>query len=197
MENAVAELVRFLEMFREHGPLPILWVGAGASAAAGYPTLWQLEELLRKLLPGSTKTGFELIDALVEECGKALLANELETHLGKPRKFAELHRALARLAGAGLFSAIFTTNYDELIEDALKAEDIHYVPQALEHNYVLQRRKNLLVRRRPERRELCVLSSLVSAPLQPARPEPAHVPAGLRRLLDDRPAPARLAQRPA
>jgi tetratricopeptide (TPR) repeat protein len=145
MENAVAELVRFLEMFREHGPLPILWVGAGASAAAGYPTLWQLEELLRKLLPGSTKTGFELIDALVEECGKALLANELETHLGKPRKFAELHRALARLAGAGLFSAIFTTNYDELIEDALKAEDIHYVPQALEHNYVLQRRKNLLV----------------------------------------------------
>lgn len=145
MENAVAELVRFLEMFREHGPLPILWVGAGASAAAGYPTLWQLEELLRKLLPGSTKTGFELIDALVENFGPTPLSNALETHLGAPRKPVELHRAVARLAGAGLFGAIFTTNYDELIEDALKTEDIHHVPQVLQENYELQQRKNLLV----------------------------------------------------
>jgi tetratricopeptide (TPR) repeat protein len=52
---------------------------------------------------------------------------------------------MARLAGANLFRAIFTTNYDELIEDALKAQDIHYLPEVLELNFRLQQRKNLLV----------------------------------------------------
>lgn len=130
--DPVDVLIEFLETFRPHGPLPILWVGAGASAAAGYPTLWQLEEQLRKRLPGSTKTGFELIDAFVAKYGPTLLSSELETHIGEPRKFVELHRALARLAGAGWFKSVYTTNYDELlIEDALKDQGIRYVPQTL------------------------------------------------------------------
>lgn len=131
MESPVSELVSFLEIFRKHGPLPILWVGAGASAAAGYPTLWQLDERLRRLSPNSTQTGLELIDTLVSKLGRTLLASQLQTHLGATRKFVELHRTMTRLADAGLFGAIYTTNYDELIEDALKAEGIHYILQVL------------------------------------------------------------------
>lgn len=145
MEQAVSALVGFVEMFRINGPRPILWVGAGASAAAGYPTLWQLEELLRKHLSDCTESGFALIDAFVSELGLTTLANELETHLGKPRPFVGLHEAIARLAKGGAFHAIFTTNYDELIEDALKAQHTHFVPQVQELNYELQERNDVLL----------------------------------------------------
>lgn len=71
MDEAVRARVRFVELYREAGPLPILWVGAGASAAAGYPTLWQVEKILRQRLPDSKKEGFELIDEFIDEYGEA------------------------------------------------------------------------------------------------------------------------------
>jgi hypothetical protein len=144
MTPATDTLARFLEMFPN--PLPILWVGAGASAAAGYPTLAKVEAYLRTRLPGATAaTGFALIDEYVTEYGSTALENELETLLGPQLAPAGLHVSLARLAGAGRFAAVFTTNYDELIEDALKARRIRFVPQILQENFRLQARAELSV----------------------------------------------------
>jgi hypothetical protein len=146
MRQSPAEaLTRFLQLYQPKGPLPILWVGAGASAAAGLPTLAMLEERLRQALFNCTATGFELIDAFVKEYGEASMANQLQTLLGGSFRPVGLHEAMARMAGRGLFAAIFTTNYDELIEDALKGGSIHYVPQVLQQNFTLQARKELQV----------------------------------------------------
>ncbi len=70
MPAAIDSLALFLDMFRAAGPRPILWVGAGASAAAGYPTLGQLEAHLRTRLPASTSTAFALVDEFVAAYGK-------------------------------------------------------------------------------------------------------------------------------
>lgn len=140
---ATDSVVRFLEMFSN--PLPLLWVGAGASAAAGYPTLGQLESYFRVHLPGSTNTSFALIDEFASTFGTTALENELETLLGPQRPPAGLHDSMARIAGTNHFAAIFTTNYDELIEDALKARGIRFVPQILQENYRLQARAELTV----------------------------------------------------
>lgn len=137
--TALDSLTHFLEMFQN--PRPILWVGA--SAAAGYPTLAQLEAHIRTRLPGSTKTSFGLFDEYVATYGAAALQNELETLLGPHRPPAPLHVSLARLAGADRFAAIFTTNYDELIEDSLKARGVRFVPQSFQQNYLLQARAEL------------------------------------------------------
>ncbi len=144
-KEAVEALLLFLDKFRAPSPRPILWVGAGASAAAGYPTLWQLEAKLRAQLPGSTETGLALVDAFLAEWGSAGLDDLLETELGAPRRPAALHGSIARLAGAGLFEAVFTTNYDELIEDALKEAGVRYVPQILEQNFRLKARAEMQV----------------------------------------------------
>jgi hypothetical protein len=143
MDAQSADLVTYFQHQKSPGPRPILWVGAGASAAAGYPTLAKLDELLREQMPGETRTGFDLIDAYISRYSKAHLTNFLETHLGAPKSFVALHGFLARLAGAGWFHAIFTTNYDELLEDALKHERTFFVPQILEQNFVLGGREGL------------------------------------------------------
>jgi SIR2-like domain len=138
MQAAVDSLVFFLNMFRAPGPRPILWVGAGASAAAGRPTLGQLDAHLRSRIPPSASTGFALVDEFVAEYGTAPVESALQTLLGPPRPFAELHTAMAHLAGAGVFDAVFTANYDELIERALEASGVRFVPQVLALNYRLR-----------------------------------------------------------
>src|SRR5690242_5992036 len=144
-QSPVEALTRFITLRQQSGPLPILWVGAGTSAAAGLPTLATLEEQLRHKLPGCTATGFELLDAFITEYSRADLRNKLKTLLGGSIKPVGLHESMARMAERGLFEAIFTTNYDELIEDALKARGIHYIPQVLQQNFILQARKELQV----------------------------------------------------
>lgn len=145
MRAAVDELVHFLEMFGTSGPHPILWVGEDASAAAGYPTSDELLGVLRQHMPGSTKTDFEMINELVAMQGATTLENELETLLGPQRTPIGMHMSMARLAGAGCFAAIFTTNPDETIEDALKRAGVRFVPQILEENFRLQARAELSV----------------------------------------------------
>lgn len=85
IEARVEELARFLERYREKGPRPILWVGAGASAAAGFPTLAGLEPILRRELPGVEKSGYELVDAYVDAYSRADLAGG-ETDPGVDRR---------------------------------------------------------------------------------------------------------------
>lgn len=144
MTNAAADkLTLFLERYRKNGPHPILWVGAGASAAAGYPTLGQLEELLRKELPGETATGFELIDRYIADYSETDLVNFLQQHLGVPKGPAPIHEAIARLAQAAVLGPLFTTNYDRLIEQALTTLKVAHTVQVLEQNFVLQARQDV------------------------------------------------------
>ena len=85
------ELGDFLQRYRERGIHPVLWVGAGASAAASYPTLGQLEQLLRAQLRGVDKSGFALVDAFIEQYSEADLELELQRHIGQPHPFVQLH----------------------------------------------------------------------------------------------------------
>jgi hypothetical protein len=84
----VQELGDFLERYRARSVHPVLWIGAGASAAAGYPTLGQLEQLLRAQLPGVDRAGFALLDALIAKYSEADLILELQQHIAQPRSFA-------------------------------------------------------------------------------------------------------------
>lgn len=133
----VQELGDFLQRYRERGVHPVLWVGAGASAAAGYPTLGQLEQLLRTQLQGVDKSGFALVAAFIEQYSEADLELELQRHIGQPRPFVQLHEAMARMAGGGVCPIFFTTNYDRLIENALTAAGVAFVSQTLEANFAL------------------------------------------------------------
>ncbi len=137
-EEQAGKLAQFLSRYRKTGPAPILWVGAGASAAAGYPTLAKLAEILRQELSSTETDGYRLVDAYVAEFSSADLEKVLQQHLGAPRSAAPIHGAIARLAGAGVFPILFTTNYDRLLEDALGDEKIPHVVQSLQNNYVLQ-----------------------------------------------------------
>jgi NAD-dependent SIR2 family protein deacetylase len=132
------ELVTFLEHYRDLRLKPVLWLGAGASAAAGYPTLAGIETILKKRLPASRATGFDLIADFTAQFSRADLAAILQKHLGEPRRFAPLHEAVARLASSGVCPFLFTTNYDRLIENALTDAGIPFVAQSLEDNFTLQ-----------------------------------------------------------
>jgi tetratricopeptide (TPR) repeat protein len=134
----VEKLVSFLSNALETGGSPILWVGAGASAAAGYPALGKLEEILRQRLPGVEGDAYHLVDAYVDEYSRADLAQLLQKHLGVPRPFAPIHEAVARLAAAEVFPLLFTTNYDRLLENALTVAETPFVVQSLQDNAELQ-----------------------------------------------------------
>lgn len=138
IDEQVQRLELFLSNYLETGPAPILWVGAGASAAAGFPALGQMEKILRKRLPGVDADAYHLVDAYVDEYSKADLARLLQEHLGAPRPYAPIHEAIARLAGAQVFPHLLTTNYDRLLENALADREIPFVAQSLQDNYVLQ-----------------------------------------------------------
>lgn len=137
-DEQAGKLAQFLSRYRKTGPAPILWVGAGASAAAGYPTLAKLAEILRQELSSTETDGYRLVDAYVAEFSPTDLEKVLQQHLGAPRSAAPIHGAIARLAGARVFPILFTTNYDRLLEDALGDEKIPHVVQSLQNNYVLQ-----------------------------------------------------------
>lgn len=141
MPSVQEKLSAFLQPYQAKGPRPILWVGAGASVAAGYPTLAQIEERLCQELPGCRDSGFALVDAYVTEFGKADLWNRLPDLVGQILPPVGLHHALARLLGAGIFKAAFTTNYDRLLEQALSAAQVRHLVQAMEANFVLSERR--------------------------------------------------------
>ncbi len=105
---------------------PLLWVGAGASVAAGYPGTGKILDALaaRADDPIDKTAPFpQVVDAFVASRGAGELADILQK-LFEPisredRQPTPVHRAIARLAGAGRFHAIATTNYDDLLERAL------------------------------------------------------------------------------
>lgn len=122
-------------------------VGSGLSRAAGIPTGWEITlDLVRRLaaLKGVTDapdwaewygkefSGAEpnystIIDGLAKTAAerRALLHRYIEPENGDDsRKPTQAHRALARLVKEGAVRVILTTNFDRLIENALRDEGI-------------------------------------------------------------------------
>ncbi len=110
-----------------------LWVGAGLSIPAGYPSLGQLAARLKQesLEPlGDDLKDFKIIDAFVKANGKGFLLQQL-TDIFDHKPPLDYHVDLVRLPWKG----ILTTNYDELLEDALKrVEGKKYLKVTLDHN---------------------------------------------------------------
>jgi len=113
---------------------PVAWVGAGLSIPAGYPSWFQLAEILRKasripLAPEARGTG--LIELFIKHNGKGDLGDVLARILPY-RPPPEMHRQLVRLP----WRLIATTNYDELLEDACKDDKSSLGPfvTTVEHN---------------------------------------------------------------
>src|SRR5436305_340324 len=96
----------------------VLWVGAGLSIPAGYPSWQGLAELLRarSVVPLPQSGGTHLVDAFVSANGRGALADVLGD-IFIHKRHLKLHEDLVRLP----WRAIVTTNYDELLEDACKS----------------------------------------------------------------------------
>lgn len=71
-----------------------------------------------------------VVDAFVASTGRAQLADLLQRHFRAPRAPTAAHRALARLADAGCFHAVVTTNHDTLLERALDEYAVPYLVQS-------------------------------------------------------------------
>jgi tetratricopeptide (TPR) repeat protein len=119
------------------GKRPVLWVGAGLSIAAGYPSTSALIDALVAAADDSIDRGrsfYEVVDAVVASVRAGRVRDVLQRLFQPARPPTPLHRALARLAKAGTFAAIITTNYDDLMERALAVEAAPFVLQPLEDN---------------------------------------------------------------
>ncbi len=131
-------------LVRELEHKPVLWVGAGASIAAGYPSTARLVEAMAAA--AEPEDGLDpswpfprVADAFVASRGGGSLDQLLHREIGRealpPTAF---HEAVARLAGAGCFSAVLSTNYDDLLERALRAQGVPCLVQTLEANAALR-----------------------------------------------------------
>lgn len=115
---------------------PVLWVGAGLSVAAGCPSTEALVAALRAKADDDLPAGdfTEVVDAFVEAMSPGDLSDVLQSHFQIPRAPTPTHDAIARLAAEGQFTALVTTNYDDLLERALASTGVKVVVQTLEQN---------------------------------------------------------------
>ena len=100
----------------------IVWIGAGASIAAGYPSAARLVTALKEAAdedPITSDDFAEATDQFLRSRGEAALRVLLQREIGGGRQFTNFHRALAALARTGYIHTIITTNYDDLIERTL------------------------------------------------------------------------------
>jgi tetratricopeptide (TPR) repeat protein len=111
----------------------ILWVGAGLSIPAEYPSWRGLAERLREKsthkLPADPDP-FRTIDAFVRENGRGLLLQVLSDVFETRHPPLPYHFDLMRLP----WWAVITTNYDELLEDGLKKIGKPYRLKILDEN---------------------------------------------------------------
>lgn len=120
---------------------PVLWVGAGTSIAASYPSTRDLIDAMRERSLGAIPadlTFTEVADRFVANNTAAELADLLHDLIGQSHVPTGTLRAIARHAAAGHFAAIITTNYDNLLERVLDDASVPYLPQALEKNFELK-----------------------------------------------------------
>ncbi len=105
----------------------VLFMGAGLSIGAGLPgwrkLLKELNHLLQAKLGPPRANLLDYAERLDMAKGRNALGSALNALLDTPEaRPTEVHRALLRLP----FSAVFTTNYDHLIEKALDELGIRY-----------------------------------------------------------------------
>ena len=133
LPNGINRLIGILKKgLKEPSRDAFIWVGAGLSMAAGYPSLGQLAERLRQESLDhldSELEAFQTIDAFVTANGRGALQQTL-TDVFIHRSHLEFHCDLVRLPWKG----ILTTNYDELLEDALKGVSKPYLKVTLDKN---------------------------------------------------------------
>lgn len=145
----VIELPPFdaLALSLHHSPgVHAILVGSGLSLAAGIPTGWEITlDLIRRLaaLDGVTEhedwaawyrskynkepSYSEILDALASTQAerRAILHSYIEPAEGEEaRKPTKAHHAIAQLVESGAVRVIITTNFDRLIENALREAGI-------------------------------------------------------------------------
>ena len=117
---------------------PLLWVGAGASMAAGYPSTGQLVDAMVEAAMDDldASLSFEQVaDAFVASAGgPAALGDVLQRQLGQPKAVTAMHQAVARRAADGDIATVVTTNYDDLLERALGEAEARFIFQVLDRN---------------------------------------------------------------
>ncbi len=117
---------------------PLLWVGAGMSVAAGYPTTDGLVRELCAAMPdvaGCTARPFtEVVDLYKSRMGEQALAHFLNCQIGVTRQPVAIHKYIADLASQEHLSGVYTTNYDDLIERSLRNEGVDVLTQPGEEN---------------------------------------------------------------
>jgi len=116
---------------------PVLWVGAGASMAAGYPSTWSLLKILDEACDDDLDLSGDfpkVVDDFVASMGRGRLDRILQKTIAVPKDIPEFHIQVAKLAKAGCFSAIVTTNYDDLLERALRNHGVEAVLQKFGRN---------------------------------------------------------------
>jgi tetratricopeptide (TPR) repeat protein len=118
-----------------------LWVGAGLSIPAGYPGFPDLAKILlsktRERIPDNLEPQ-DTIDAFVKANGAGYFVSCL-ADIFTPKKPLPYHLELMKLPWKG----IITTNYDELLEDALKEIGKGYIKIILERNLDLTAREDI------------------------------------------------------
>lgn len=125
---------------------PLLWVGAGLSISAGYPTLYRLADELWEEVGINNKPQisepYQFIDELYRQYKGRTMSNALSKIIptGRDSSFKPVedstasHDAIAQIAESNFLSAVFTTNYDELIETALNKRNVKHQRQVLGKN---------------------------------------------------------------
>lgn len=99
----------------------VLWAGAGLSMEAGYPSGWELTEMLWERLSEEEKKDLnkdllKVSDRIVNRGnnGREELISILRDIFNIETKESESHKFIERMA---FFKTIITTNYDDLFED--------------------------------------------------------------------------------
>ena len=132
-----------LALSLHHSPgVHAILVGSGLSRAAGIPTGWEITlDLVRRLavLEGVTEQAdwaqwyrakhgkglsySELLHALANTTSerRAILQTYIDARAGEEfRKPTKAHHAIAQLAASGIVRVVITTNFDRLIENAMR-----------------------------------------------------------------------------
>jgi S1-C subfamily serine protease len=136
--QTIDDAANYLKKGRMFGEKPVLFLGAGASVAAGVKPM-------RELMPAAFKCStFEefcaKIGPLTESERFRYLFEYLQNDQQDPFHVTDGFRALGRLIRDMYFDLILTTNFDPLLEDALVAAEMRRKHYLLLINPVVQQR---------------------------------------------------------
>lgn len=138
MNNAIQPIAATVDALkRQLDDQSIIWIGAGASIPAGYPSAPKLISLMKEASddPIDSEDFPTVADDFVKSRGPGALRMLLQRVIGRPGPLTPFHRAVAALAASGRIHTIITTNYDDLVERALAEAQVPYIVQMLQKNF--------------------------------------------------------------